>query len=218
MGFPLGEDPRINPKMIVASIKAFGPGPYKDCKVYESAQCTGGAAIDHRLPRRTALVTAADRRQRHRFAFRARQSPALYHAPFPARAIRSPPRCKDGVAQSRGVKAPTISASPTAPLREYSQFGEGIPFGDAVPRAGTIPAAGQPGRILKWQGLETDPNAYIYFITQAPGVGEDCDVIASPPGRPIRLRQPPPAVTPQRDLRAHRTVDDDQTKSRRWTS
>jgi len=27
---------------------------------------------------------------------------------------------------------------------------------------------GQPGRILKCKGWETDPNAYIYFITQAP--------------------------------------------------
>ena len=35
----------INPRMIVASVKGFGPGPYEDCKVYENvAQCAGGAA------------------------------------------------------------------------------------------------------------------------------------------------------------------------------
>jgi formyl-CoA transferase len=35
----------LNPRMIVASIKGFGPGPYEDCKVYENvAQCTGGSA------------------------------------------------------------------------------------------------------------------------------------------------------------------------------
>src|SRR5438876_5611915 len=36
---------RLNPRMIVASIKGFGPGPYDDCKVYENiAQCAGGGA------------------------------------------------------------------------------------------------------------------------------------------------------------------------------
>ena len=35
----------INPRMIVASIKGFGPGQYAQCKVYENvAQCAGGAA------------------------------------------------------------------------------------------------------------------------------------------------------------------------------
>src|SRR6202023_3323049 len=45
MGFPWEKIQGINPKMIVASIKGFGPSPYEDCKVYENvAQCTGGAA------------------------------------------------------------------------------------------------------------------------------------------------------------------------------
>src|SRR6516164_1178601 len=36
---------KTNPRMIVASVKGFGPGPYEDCKVYENvAQCAGGAA------------------------------------------------------------------------------------------------------------------------------------------------------------------------------
>ena len=35
----------LNPRMIVASVKGFGPGPYEDCKVYENvAQCAGGSA------------------------------------------------------------------------------------------------------------------------------------------------------------------------------
>src|SRR5689334_254566 len=34
---------KLNPRMIVASVKGFGPGPYEDCKVYENvAQCAGG--------------------------------------------------------------------------------------------------------------------------------------------------------------------------------
>src|SRR6185312_6606470 len=66
------------------------------------------------------------------------------------------------------------------PLTEYSQFGEGIPFGDATPRAGNDSGGGQPGRILKCKGAPEDPNAYIYFITQAPVWEKICDVIGEP--------------------------------------
>ena len=45
MGFPWEKIQQINPRMIYASVKGFGPGPYEDCKVYENvAQCTGGSA------------------------------------------------------------------------------------------------------------------------------------------------------------------------------
>ncbi|HIC26166.1 MAG TPA: formyl-CoA transferase, partial [Gammaproteobacteria bacterium] len=45
MGFTWERIQEINPRMIYASVKGFGPGPYEDCKVYENvAQCTGGGA------------------------------------------------------------------------------------------------------------------------------------------------------------------------------
>src|SRR3546814_13850198 len=45
MGFGWDQVQKINPRMIYASIKGFGAGPYEDCKVYENvAQCHGGAA------------------------------------------------------------------------------------------------------------------------------------------------------------------------------
>src|SRR6202043_1178335 len=45
MGFTWEHIHKLNPRMIVASVKGFGPGPYEDCKVYENvAQCTGGSA------------------------------------------------------------------------------------------------------------------------------------------------------------------------------
>src|SRR5262249_56225174 len=51
---------QINPRMIYASIKGFGPGPYEDCKVYENvAQCTGGAASTTGEIDRVPLVTGA---------------------------------------------------------------------------------------------------------------------------------------------------------------
>src|SRR5216117_4179205 len=50
----------LNPRMIVASIKGFGPGPYEDCKVYENvAQCTGGSASTTGFRDGLPLVTGA---------------------------------------------------------------------------------------------------------------------------------------------------------------
>ena len=49
MGFGWEQIQQINPSMIMASVKGFGPGPYEDCKVYENvAQCAGGAASSTR--------------------------------------------------------------------------------------------------------------------------------------------------------------------------
>ena len=60
MGFPWEKIHSINPKMIVASIKGFGPGPYEDCKVYENvAQCTGGSASTTGFRDGLPLVTGA---------------------------------------------------------------------------------------------------------------------------------------------------------------
>jgi len=64
----------------------------------------------------------------------------------------------------------------TGVLEEYPQYPNGT-FGDAVPRAGNASGGGQPGWILKCKGWETDPNAYIYFITQAPVWESICKVI-----------------------------------------
>ena len=70
-------------------------------------------------------------------------------------------------------------------MEEYPQYPNGT-FGDAVPRAGNASGGGQPGWILKCKGWETDPNAYIYFITQAPVWKDICEVI----GRPEWLTDP----------------------------
>jgi formyl-CoA transferase len=85
------------------------------------------------------------------------------------------------------------------PLKEYSQYGENVAFGDSVPRAGNDSGGGQPGWILKCKGWMKDPNAYIYFITQAPVWDKVCKVIgqedwitnpnyATPEARLPRLR------------------------------
>ena len=68
MGFPWEKIQQINPRMIYASVKGFGPGPYEDCKVYENvAQCTGGAAsTTGEIDRVPDGDRRPDRRFRHR--------------------------------------------------------------------------------------------------------------------------------------------------------
>jgi formyl-CoA transferase len=87
---------------------------------------------------------------------------------------------QDGVLNLARVKLRDQQRLKHGPLTEYSQYGEGIAFGEAVPRAGNDSGGGQPGWILKCKGWETDPDAYIYFITQAPVWEKICDVIGKP--------------------------------------
>src|SRR3546814_18304925 len=43
-GFPWDRIREINPRIVYASIKGFGPGPYAECKAYETgAQAMGGS-------------------------------------------------------------------------------------------------------------------------------------------------------------------------------
>src|SRR6202161_374888 len=60
MGFTWERVQQLNPRMIVASVKGFGPGPYEACKVYENvAQCAGGSASTTRFRVGPPLVTCA---------------------------------------------------------------------------------------------------------------------------------------------------------------
>jgi formyl-CoA transferase len=173
---------KLNPRMIVASVKGFGPGPYEDCKVYENvAQCAGGAASTTGFRENPPLVTGAqigDSGTGLHLAFGIVS--ALYQRVRTGRGQRVLAAMQDGVLNLARVKLRDQQRLKHGPLREYSQFSEGIPFGDAVPRAGNDSGGGQPGWILKCKGWETDPNAYIYFITQAPVWGAICDVIGEP--------------------------------------
>jgi formyl-CoA transferase len=67
----------------------------------------------------------------------------------------------------------------TRVMKEYPQYPDGQ-FGSAVPRAGNASGGGQPGWIIKCKGWETDPNAYLYFIAQAPVWKDICQVIGKP--------------------------------------
>jgi formyl-CoA transferase len=190
---------KLNPRMIVASVKGFGPGPYEDCKVYENvAQCAGGAASTTGFREGPPLVTGAqigDSGTGLHLAFGIVS--ALYQRVRTGRGQRVLCAMQDGVLNLTRVKLRDQQRLAHGPLAEFSQHGEGVPFGKAVPRAGNDSGGGQPGWILKCKGWESDPDAYIYFITQAPVWGAICDLIGKPEWKTEPDYATPPARLPR---------------------
>jgi formyl-CoA transferase len=182
MGLTWERIQELNPRMVYASVKGFGPGPYEDCKVYENvAQCTGGSASTTGFREGPPLVTGAQIGDSGTGLHLALGIvAALYHRTMSGKGQRVTCAMQDGVLNLCRVKMRDQQRLAHGPLKEYSQFGEGVPFGKAVPRAGNDSGGGQPGRILKCKGWENDPDAYIYFITQAPVWESICDVIGEP--------------------------------------
>ena len=138
---------KTNPRMIVASVKGFGPGPYEDCKVYENvAQCTGGAASTTGFRDGVPLVTGAQIGDSGTGLHLALGIvTALYQRTHSGKGQRVTAAMQDGVLNLSRVKLRDQQRLEKGPLREYSQFGDGVPFGNAVPRAGNDSGGGQPG-------------------------------------------------------------------------
>src|SRR5579872_3809705 len=179
MGFTWAHVQQLNPRMIMASVKGFGPGPYEDCKVYENvAQCAGGAASTTGFDDGPPLVTGAQIGDSGTGLHLALGIvAALYQRNSSGRGQRVLAAMQDGVLNLCRVKLRDQQRlDRTHVMKEYPQYPNGK-FGSAVPRAANASGGGQPGWIIKCKGWETDPNAYLYFITQAPVWGEICKVI-----------------------------------------
>jgi formyl-CoA transferase len=160
MGFTWERIQELNPRMIVASVKGFGPGPYEDCKVYENvAQCAGGAASTTGFDDGPPLVTGAQIGDSGTGLHLALGIvTALYQRNATGRGQKVLAAMQDGVLNLCRVK-----------LRDQQR----------LERTHVMNASGggQPGTIVKCKGWETDPNAYLYFIAQAPVWKEICGVI-----------------------------------------
>ncbi len=182
MGFSWERIQEINPRIIMASIKGFGPGKYEDCKVYENvAQCAGGSASTTGFRDGPPLVTGAQIGDSGTGLHLCLGIvTALFQREKSGRGQKVSCAMQDSVLNLARVKLRDQQRLDAGPLKEYSQFGEGIPFGEATPRAGNDSGGGQPGRILKCKGWEQDPNAYTYFIIQAAIWEKVCDVIGKP--------------------------------------
>jgi len=195
MGFSWERIQELNPRMIMASVKGFGPGPYEDCKVYENvAQCTGGAASTTGFLDGPPTVTGAQIGDSGTGLHLALGIvTALYQREKTGRGQKVLAAMQDGVLNLCRVKLRDQQRLAHGPLAEYSQHGKGIEFGEATPRAGNDSGGGQPGWILKCKGYENDPDAYVYFITQAAVWGSICDVIGKPEWKEDSEYATPPA-------------------------
>jgi formyl-CoA transferase len=179
MGFTWERIQQLNPRMIVASVKGFGPGPYEDCKVYENvAQCAGGSASTTGFDDGPPLVTGSQIGDSGTGLHLALGIvAALYQRDRTGRGQKVLAAMQDGVLNLCRVKLRDQQRlARTGVMQEYPQYPHGR-FGDAVPRAGNASGGGQPGSIVKCRGWESDPNAYLYFIAQAPVWKEICKVI-----------------------------------------
>ena len=218
MGFPWEKIQSINPKMIVASIKGFGPGPYEDCKVYENvAQCTGGAASTTGFRDGLPLVTGAQIGDSGTGLHLALGIvTALYQRTVTGKGQKVTAAMQDGVLES-GARQ---TARPAAP-RPWSAEGiQPVRRRHPVRRRGAArrqrfrrrPARPHP----QMQGLGDRSQRLHLFHHPGAGLGEDLrrDRRARLED-PSRLRQAAgPAVAAERDLRPHRAMDDDQDQVR----
>ncbi|MGV0963730.1 MAG: formyl-CoA transferase [Polynucleobacter sp.] len=179
MGFSWERIQELNPMMIMASVKGFGPGPYEDCKVYENvAQCAGGSASTTGFDDGPPMVTGAQIGDSGTGLHLALGIvTALYQRTHSGRGQKVLAAMQDAVLNLCRVKLRDQQRLERVGLmQEYPQFPNGE-FGDSVPRAGNASGGGQPGWIVKCKGWETDPNAYMYVIVQAPVWEAICKVI-----------------------------------------
>src|SRR2546429_7030835 len=161
MGFTWERIQQLNPRMIVASVKGFGPGPYEDCKVYENvAQCAGGSASTTRFRGGAPLVTAAQIGDSGTGLHLALGIvAALYQRMSTGRGQRGLAAMQDGVLNLCRVKLRDQQRlARTGVMKEYPQYPHGK-FGTAVPRAGNASGGGQPGWVLKCKGWEKGSKA-----------------------------------------------------------
>ena len=158
----------LNPRLIYASVKGFGPGPYEDCKVYENiAQCTGGAASTTGFDDGPPLVTGAQIGDSGTgIHLVAGILAALFQREKSGLGQRVTCAMQDTVLNLCRVKLRDQQRLAAGPLMEYPQYPNGV-FGDAVPRAGNASGGGQPGWAVRTKG--GGPNDYIYVIIQPPG-------------------------------------------------
>jgi formyl-CoA transferase len=158
----------LNPRIIYASVKGFGPGPYEDCKVYENvAQCTGGAASTTGFDDGPPLVTGAQIGDSGTgLHLVAGILAALFQREKTGRGQRVTCAMQDSVLNLCRVKLRDQQRLAAGPLQEYPQYPNGV-FGDAVPRAGNASGGGQPGWAVRTKG--GGPNDYSDIIIQPVG-------------------------------------------------
>lgn len=157
---------QINPRIIYASGKGFGPGPFADCKAYETvAQAMGGAMSttgwDDGPPTSTGAQIGDSGTGMHLVAA---ILAALFQREKTGAGQRVEVAMQDSVLNLCRVKLRDQQRLAHGPLKEYPQYPDKT-FGPVVPRSGNASGGGHPGVALKCK--PGGPNDYIYVVVQA---------------------------------------------------
>ncbi|MEV1011402.1 formyl-CoA transferase [Streptomyces sp. NPDC049881] len=191
MGFPWERIQEINPRLVYASIKGFGEGPWTGFKAYEVvAQAMGGSmsttGFDDGPPLATGAQIGDSGTGVHCVAG---ILAALYQRTTTGRGQRVNVAMQHAVLNLCRVKLRDQQRLAHGPLAEYPNDS----FGDEVPRSGNASGGGQPGWAVRC--APGGPNDYVYVIVQPTGWRPITALI----GRP-ELADDPDWATPEARL------------------
>jgi formyl-CoA transferase len=176
MGFTWDRLQELNPRLIYASIKGFGDGPYTHYKAYEVvAQAMGGSmsttGFEDGPPVATGAQIGDSGTGMHAVAG---ILAALVQRGTTGRGQRVSVAMQHAVLNLCRVKLRDQQRLAHGPLAEYPNE----QFDDAVPRSGNASGGGQPGWAVKC--APGGPNDYIYVIVQPPGWAPIANLIGKP--------------------------------------
>jgi formyl-CoA transferase len=191
LGFGWERIQEINPRLVAASIKGFGPGRFENCKAYETvAQAMGGAmsttGFEDGPPTSTGAQIGDSGSGIHLLAG---ILAALLQREKSGRGQRVSVAMQDAVLNLTRVKMRDHQRLFHGGLAEYPN----AEFGDEVPRSGNASGGGQPGWAVRCS--PGGPNDWIYVIVQ-PQVWATLTALI---GRP-ELAEDPEWATPEARL------------------
>jgi formyl-CoA transferase len=183
MGLSWDHIHELNPRLIFGSVKGFNDdSPWADLKVYENvAQSAGGAASTTGFWDGPPTVSGAALGD---------SNSGMHLLIGILTALLARERTGEGQKVSVSMQDAVLNLcrvklrdqqrlERVGYLEEYPQYPNGS-FTDSVPRSGNASGGGQPGSVLKCQGWQTDPNAYVYFVIQEHNWARTCQAIGRP--------------------------------------
>ena len=195
MGFTWERIQELNPRVILASVKGYAEGHANEhLKVYENvAQCSGGAAAttgfwdgpptvsgaalgDSNSGMHLLIGILAALEMRHKTGRGQKVAVAMQDAVLNLVRIK----LRD---QQRLERTGILAEYPQAqPNFAFDRDGNPLSFENihSVPRGGNAGGGGQPGRMLKCKGWETDADSYVNFTIAANKWPQICDMIDKP--------------------------------------
>ncbi|MDN5917131.1 MAG: formyl-CoA transferase [Pseudonocardia sp.] len=187
MGFTWDRLQELNPRLVYASIKGFGDGPYTHYKAYEVvAQAMGGSMSTTGFEDGPPVATGAQIGDSGTgIHVVAGILAALLQRGTTGRGQRVTVAMQHAVLNLCRVKLRDQQRLAHGPLAEYPNDH----FGDEVPRSGNASGGGQPGWAVKCK--PGGPNDWVYVIVQPPGWAPISKLIGHP-----ELTEDPEWATP----------------------